>query len=152
MPHKLYIGIDNGTSGSIGWLGDGIDTGFAETPKFEEQSYTKTAKDISRIDRKGLRELVLKILGENKPYEAIAILEDEIQKGYGKQLLAKVLEEIKLLNGDNIYLVAKEPIFFRKNGFKEIDKNKAPDFSCCFACPDYKVSCFPIAMKYLGEK
>ena len=75
MAYKLYIGIDNGTSGSIGWLGDDIDTGFAETPKFEEQSYTKTAKDISRIDRKGLRELILKILGEHKPYEALAILE-----------------------------------------------------------------------------
>ena len=72
---KLYIGIDNGTSGSIGWLGDDIDTGFVETPQFVEQSYTKTSKNISRIDRKALRELILKILGEHKPYEALAILE-----------------------------------------------------------------------------
>ena len=91
-------------------------------------------------------------MDEDYIVEAIAISEDEIQKGYGKQLLAKVLEEIKLLNGENIYLVAKEPIFFKKNGFEEIDQNKAPDFSCCFACPDYKVSCFPIVMKYLGRK
>lgn len=82
--------------------------------------------------------------------EAIAISENEIRKGYGKQLLTKVLEEIKQLNGENIYLVAKEPIFFKKNGFKEINQNDAPDFSCCFACPDYKVSCFPITMKYFG--
>lgn len=72
---KIYIGVDNGTSGSIGWLGDDIAPGFVETPKFEEQSYTKTAKNISRIDRKALHDLVLKILGDNKPYEAIAVLE-----------------------------------------------------------------------------
>ena len=75
MAHKIFIGIDNGTSGTIGWMGDGIETGFAETPKFEEQSYTKAAKNISRIKRSALRELILKILGDNQPCEAIAVLE-----------------------------------------------------------------------------
>lgn len=75
MSHKLWVGIDNGTSGSIAWMGDGIETGFVETPKFEEQSYTKTVKNITRINRSALRELLLKILGDNKPFDAFVMLE-----------------------------------------------------------------------------
>ena len=75
MPHKIFIGVDNGTSGTIGWMGEGIETGFVETPKFEEQSYTKAAKNISRIDRKRLRALILDILGDTLPSDAIAVLE-----------------------------------------------------------------------------
>ena len=91
-------------------------------------------------------------IGENYIIEAIAIQENEIKKEYGKQLLGKVLNEIKILNGKNIYLVAKEPCFFEKNGFVVIDRINAPDFSYCFVCPKYKVSCFPQVMKYVGEK
>ena len=91
-------------------------------------------------------------MNEDYIIEAIAITENETKKGYGKQLLTKVLNEIKLLNGTDIYLVAKEPIFFKKNGFIEIDESKAPSFSCCFMCPDYKITCFPIVMKYTNGK
>lgn len=84
--------------------------------------------------------------------EAIAISENEIRKGYGKLLLKDVLNEIELLNGNNVFLVAKEIEFFEKNGFITIDRKNAPDFSYCFVCPKYKVSCFPQVMKYIGEK
>lgn len=90
-------------------------------------------------------------IGEDYIIEAIVILENEIRKGYGKQLLHEVLKEIKLLKGNNIYLVAKEPQFFEKNGFVIIDRTNAPDFSYCFVCPKYNVSCFPQVMKYIGE-
>ena len=62
-----------------------------------------------------------------------------------------VLNEIKALNGTNIYLTAKDPKFFEKNGFIIIEKEEAPDFSDCFMCPDYKVCCFPKILKYIGE-
>ena len=46
---KLYIGIDNGTSGTIGILGEHNNL-FIETPIIKEQSYTKKKEMISRID------------------------------------------------------------------------------------------------------
>ena len=90
-------------------------------------------------------------LDENYIIEALVIAENETQKGYGKYLLNNVLNEIKELNGTNIYLVAKDPKFFEKNGFIIIEKEDAPDFSDCFMCPDYKVCCFPKILKYIGE-
>ncbi len=48
---KYYIGIDNGTSGSIGILSE--DKNFIlylETPSKMEQSYTKKKQNISRIN------------------------------------------------------------------------------------------------------
>lgn len=47
--NKLFIGIDNGVSGSIGWT-DGIVNGQIKTPVFKQQNYTKVKGNISRID------------------------------------------------------------------------------------------------------
>lgn len=45
------IGIDNGVSGSIGIISkDGRETSFVVTPTKSEQNYTKTKKNITRID------------------------------------------------------------------------------------------------------
>lgn len=46
---KIYIGIDNGTSGSIGVLGPGINLFFEPATK-KEQDYTKKKQEITRID------------------------------------------------------------------------------------------------------
>lgn len=86
---------------------------------------------------------------ENYIIEAIAISEKNVRKGFGKKLMNEVLNKIEMLNGSDIYLVAKEPIFFEKNGFVVINQDEAPDFSDCFMCPDYKVSCFPSVMKHV---
>jgi N-acetylglucosamine kinase-like BadF-type ATPase len=43
---KYYLGIDNGTSGTIALVdGDGVVSFFMETPVKIEQSYTKTKQD-----------------------------------------------------------------------------------------------------------
>ena len=47
---KVYIGIDNGTSGTIAVVGDGITPVFVHTPVKKEQNYTKAKKTISRLD------------------------------------------------------------------------------------------------------
>ena len=44
---KIYIGIDNGTSGTIAVVGDGITPVFVHTPIKKEQNYTKAKKIIS---------------------------------------------------------------------------------------------------------
>ena len=47
---KVYIGIDNGTSGTIAVIGDGITPVFVHTPIKKEQNYTKAKKIVSRLD------------------------------------------------------------------------------------------------------
>ena len=47
---KIYCGIDNGVSGSIGFVGDSIFPYFVKTPVKKEQDYTKAKKLITRLD------------------------------------------------------------------------------------------------------
>lgn len=48
---KVYVGIDNGVSGSIGVVGDSIESRFIPTPVKKEASYQKSKKtNINRID------------------------------------------------------------------------------------------------------
>ena len=54
---KVFIGIDNGVSGSIGIiLGD--DSMFLPTPTFSQQNYTKAKQNITRIDVVALQKLL----------------------------------------------------------------------------------------------
>lgn len=47
---RIYVGIDNGTTGTIGVVGDNIAPQFYKTPIKKEQDYTKAKKIISRFD------------------------------------------------------------------------------------------------------
>jgi hypothetical protein len=53
----IYIGIDNGVTGSIGIIND-REAYFFKTPCFKEQNYTKVKGNISRIDHHRLGELL----------------------------------------------------------------------------------------------
>lgn len=69
---KYYLGIDNGTSGTIALVdGDGVVSFFMETPIKIEQSYTKTKKNISRIDVVKLME----VLSTYKDLDILAVIE-----------------------------------------------------------------------------
>lgn len=48
--NKIYIGIDNGTSGSIAIISQDHQTTYFEMPSKKEQNYTKGKDGISRID------------------------------------------------------------------------------------------------------
>ena len=66
----------------------------------------------------------------------------------GKILLDKVIDTIKKdYGGRELYLVARAPGFFRKNGFEAVNPETAPNFFECRTCPQYKVNCFPEIMK-----
>lgn len=54
---KIYVGIDNGVSGTIGIVGEGIEPIFVKTPVKKEQDYTKTKKIITRLDYSKFMEL-----------------------------------------------------------------------------------------------
>lgn len=78
MAHKIYIGIDNGTTGTIGVTGEGWIPVMVETPVVKEQSYTKAKNEITRIDHRALRlwlmENVLKKQGFI-PSDILAVIE-----------------------------------------------------------------------------
>jgi hypothetical protein len=59
----VYIGIDNGTSGSIGIISD-YKTEFILTPMFIEQSYTKKKQNISRLDYNKFYDLLYRFRAE----------------------------------------------------------------------------------------
>lgn len=61
---KLFIAIDNGVTGSIGVIGPKT-TEFFKTPVFSQKSYTKVAKNISRINTKHLKEAIITIIDKN---------------------------------------------------------------------------------------
>lgn len=65
----------------------------------------------------------------------------------GQILLKKVIEEVKKLGGDSLYLVARAPEFFKKYGFVTVNPDDAPNFFECKYCPQYQVDCHPEVMK-----
>lgn len=75
MSRKLYIGIDNGTTGSIAFLGEAIAPKYMLTPVFKEQSYTKKKQEISRIDHTALKKVICEMLGGLAPEEVLVIME-----------------------------------------------------------------------------
>lgn len=74
MSHKVYIGIDNGTTGTIAWIRQ-TTSGIEETPIITEQSYTKAKNIISRIDHVQLRIDLRKAIGDASPSECIVVIE-----------------------------------------------------------------------------
>lgn len=56
---KLYIGIDNGVSGSIGIIrGDGVALRFLQMPTKKQQDYHKKKSNITRVDTVLLKSLL----------------------------------------------------------------------------------------------
>lgn len=74
MAHKIYIGIDNGVTGTIGWVAD-FGSGIRVTPAISEQSYTKAKNIIGRIDHVQLRIHLRSIIGNVPPADCIAVIE-----------------------------------------------------------------------------
>lgn len=54
----VYVGLDNGVTGSIGIIKENGEYEFHLTPTKKEQSYTKTKQNITRIDFEKLCELL----------------------------------------------------------------------------------------------
>lgn len=69
------------------------------------------------------------------------------KENIGRELLNAVIAEVKRRGGDALYLVARAPGFFRRNGFTAIPPEDAPNFFECKYCPQYQKNCFPEVMK-----
>ena len=79
--------------------------------------------------------------------DGIAIDEELRGTGLGTKLLRLGLDETIKLGGTRMYLVARAPEFFRKNGFVTVPREEAPNFFECLTCPQYGVSCHPEVMR-----
>ena len=59
-----YMGVDNGISGSVGWVNeDCSESGVFSTPVFQEQDYVKKKQNVTRIDTNALHKEFISICG-----------------------------------------------------------------------------------------
>jgi len=79
--------------------------------------------------------------------DGIAIDEQLRGTGLGTKLLELGIEETVKQGGTRMYLVARAPEFFRKNGFVTVPRQDAPNFFECLTCPQYGISCHPEVMR-----
>ena len=68
--------------------------------------------------------------------------------GLGSELLKLGLEETVKRGGDRMFLVARAPEFFRRNGFVTVPRQEAPNFFECLTCRQYGISCHPEATRF----
>lgn len=55
---KVYIGVDNGVTGTIGIVGNDIQPMIFHTPVKKEQNYTKKKDNITRVDANGFADIL----------------------------------------------------------------------------------------------
>ena len=79
--------------------------------------------------------------------DGIAVSEEQRLGGLGAILLKKAVQAVRELGGNELYLVARAPGFFRKHGFVSIPAEEAPNFFECKQCPQYLDTCNPEIMK-----
>ena len=69
---KMYIGIDNGVSGTIGFVSDS-ESFSIKTPVTKQQDYTKTKKKINRLDINELSKTFYQLKADE--YTLFAVIE-----------------------------------------------------------------------------
>jgi N-acetylglutamate synthase-like GNAT family acetyltransferase len=79
--------------------------------------------------------------------DGIAVEPEYRKMKIGKVILDKAVDEVKALGGDRIFLVARAPEFFRKQGFVTVSRDEAPTFFECLTCQQYSVTCHPEVMR-----
>ncbi|HKM19843.1 MAG TPA: GNAT family N-acetyltransferase [Candidatus Dojkabacteria bacterium] len=79
--------------------------------------------------------------------DKVAVVEEKEGQGIGTLLVKKAIEHIQEQYGKKkIYLVAHNPVFFERLGFKIIPREEAPSFSECLTCEHFQKTCFPEIM------
>ncbi len=71
--------------------------------------------------------------------KALAISEDQQGKGSGTRLVEMCIEEARLLGLKRLFVLTYVPGFFRKMGFKEVEKSVLPHkiWADCLKCPKF---------------
>ncbi|MDR1246376.1 MAG: GNAT family N-acetyltransferase [Clostridiales Family XIII bacterium] len=79
--------------------------------------------------------------------DGIAVEPEYREFKLGRKMLETAVGEAKLRGANELFLVARAPEFFRKQGFVTVLREDAPNFFECFTCPQYNASCFPEVMR-----
>ena len=79
--------------------------------------------------------------------DGIAVDQEYRKMELGRALLRLGMDETLKRGGKRMFLVARAPGFFRKEGFDEVRREDAPDFFECLTCPQYGSTCHPEVMK-----
>lgn len=82
----------------------------------------------------------LHILWENlAEIRSLAVSKEYQKKGIGKKLIERCLKEAKALGVEKVFALTYNPKFFKKFGFKDIDKNTLPQkiWGDCLKCPKF---------------
>lgn len=58
MGHLVLVGVDNGVTGTIGIVGEGIEPKIYHTPVKKEQNYCKKKDNITRLDANGFADIL----------------------------------------------------------------------------------------------
>jgi amino-acid N-acetyltransferase len=79
--------------------------------------------------------------------KAVAIAEHCQGRGYGRQLVDACVADARDLGVATLFCLTYQPVFFRKVGFREVDRNMLPRkvWSECVRCPKF-TDCTEIAM------
>lgn len=90
------------------------------------------------------------VLNDKNEYilRCVAVEEEHRGKGYGIQLVNKVLEEGKMRGATRIWLTGKVPEFYKKFGFTIAKRSDAPFKTKCGECPQYHNGCESEVMVY----
>jgi amino-acid N-acetyltransferase len=78
---------------------------------------------------------------------ALAIKEEYHRQGIGKQLIERLLQEARDLDVHRVFALTYQVEFFKKCGFKEVDKDGMPHkiWKECIDCPKFP-NCDEVAM------
>ncbi len=70
---------------------------------------------------------------------SLAVKKEYQKQGIGKKLVKKCLKETEQLGVKRVFVLTYIPDFFKKVGFKEIDKSKLPQkiWGDCIRCPKF---------------
>jgi len=101
----------------------------------------------AKVDDKLIGGCVLALRQGEYIIDGIAVEPEYRAAKLGKKLLDLAIAEVRKRDGKCLYLVARAPNFFRKQGFDTIGREYAPNFFECFTCPQNNKTCFPEVMK-----
>lgn len=78
---------------------------------------------------------------------SLAVQDKDQKKGIGARLVKACLEESKQLGVKRVFALTYQPLFFKKMGFKEVDKNVLPHkiWTDCLKCVKFP-DCDEVAM------
>ena len=70
---------------------------------------------------------------------SLAVIDDYQDRGIGRQLVGKMLAEAESFGITKVFTLTYQPDFFKKMGFRHIDKSELPHkvWSDCIHCPKF---------------